>query len=79
MINNSMVSRYIRQDKAVDLISFLENVKGFDRYYISLSLGLSYRDFNIKYYKNSFSDSERIKIYEFVNEKFYNNSLKIKY
>ena len=79
MINNSMISRYIRQDKAVDLISFLENVKGFDRYYISLSLGLSYRDFNIKYYKNSFSDSERIKIYKFVNEKFYNNSLKIKY
>lgn len=78
--NNSdktIMAKYIYDDKVQELIHYLESVKDFDRYYISSSLNFNYRDFNIKYFNNSFSKEERVSIYKFVNKYFYNDKLKI--
>ena len=75
---NTLMAKYIKNDDAQQLIHHLETMKDFDRYYISLALGMNYKEFNIKYYYNSFSEAERVSVYKFVNDKFYNNSLKIK-
>lgn len=76
-VENSIMSKYIYDDKVQELINYLETAKDFDRYYIALSIKMNYRDFNIKYFNNSFSKEERVHIYKFINEFFYNNSLKI--
>lgn len=72
-----MIAKYVADGKVKHLIHYLESVKDYDRYYIALSLKMDYRAFNIKYYNNSFTEEEKKAIYNFVNENFYNNSLKI--
>lgn len=74
---NTIIGKYIADDKIQQLIYYLESVKDYDRYYIALSLKMDYRDFNIKYFNNSFSKDEKKAIYNFVNENFYNNSINI--
>lgn len=74
---NTIIGKYIADDKIQQLIYYLESTKDFDRYYIALSLKMNYRDFNIKYFNNSFSKEERVSIYKFVNKYFYNDKLKI--
>lgn len=74
---NTIIGKYIADDKIQQLIYYLESVKDYNRYYIALSLKMDYRAFNIKYYNNSFTEEEKKSIYNFVNENFFNNSLKI--
>ena len=74
---NTLMAKYIKNDDAQQLIHYLESMREFDRYYISLALDMDYKEFNIKYYYDLFSEAEKIAIYQYVNEKFYSNKLKL--